>query len=1317
MAGLILAGVGSWIGAGFGGTILGLSGAVIGQAIGAVVGNAIDQYLFAPTIKTSQEGPRLETANVMTSVESINITRGYGRFKVAGNVIWASRLSEEVVKETTQQRSKGGGVQTTTTAYNYYANFAVGLCEGKIMTVHRVWADGKLLDLTKYTYRIYKGTETQVPDSLIETKEGAGNVPAYRGLAYIVFENMLINDFGNRIPQLAFEVTRPVTRSDNNGVGDLITGVNLIPGTTEFGYDPNVIQQVIYEGNEITERRVENAHSGDGQSDWKHALDQLAINLPNCNIVTFVVTWFGDDLRIGNCTIKPKVENSTKQTDPISWQVAGLTRAGAGVISTFDGYSAFGGTPNDLSVYRAILDLKARGYEVMFYPFIIMDVPPDNTLPNPYSDNAAGVGQSVYPWRGRITCSPAPGFVGTVDKTAAAATQVNNFLGTATAAQFSGSGGVVSYSGAAEWSYRRFILHMAELCKQAGGVDHFVIGTEMVGATAIRADAANNYPFVTGLQSLAAQVAAKLPASKLGYAADWSEYHSHRPGNEIRFNMDPLWADANIDFIGIDNYLPLSDWRDSTTHQDYLDGWSSVYDLNYLKANVEGGEYYDWYYATATDRLNQVRTPIQDLAYSKPWVYRQKDIKSWWSNAHYNRDASGVESGSPTPWAAQSKPVIFTEYGCPAIDKGTNQPNVFYDPKSSESAVPYFSAGGRDDEIQRQYIRAMRGYWKDNTKNPLSGVYGGRMVDGARMSYWSYDARPWPTFPMDGDTWADQSNWQYGHWISGRIDTVYIPDLLAKLAEDYNVTATYDFSRAYGSCDGFVLSSKTSFRSTVEPLATLYMFDIIESGATLKAVSQQESQSVVTVTLDDIGEASDNEEPVVFTRSQSSELPVGISVRFTDIFKDYEMAAVSQFREVVNAESEPSSDTPLVIDYSRAQQMVDRLLYSAWAKRTTGEFALLPEFLYLEGGDVVTIDANGFNRPMRLESVVDGAYRRISARSFDPGIFQPGGGPSRTQRAVSDNVAVAAILEFLDLPMLLSTAVPHQPYVAAYLVPWPEVNVFKSSTNSNYGLSATLSSPTIIGETTAAFGAGQPDLWDYANELKVKLYSGELETLDELSVLNGANAIAVENSVGGWEIVQFVNAQLTGTRSYTLTKLLRGRLGTEDAIETSIPLGARVVVLESTLQQLPINLGELNKPTYFKYGPADRDIGDPTYKSSTQTFIGRGLKPYSPVHVTSATDGSGNITIFWVRRTRINGDSWDYVTDVPLNEAYEKYEIDILNGSNVVVRTLTMTSATSVVYTAANQSADGISVPFNVNIYQMSDQIGRGIARRTTING
>ncbi|RMH22088.1 MAG: hypothetical protein D6698_01865, partial [Gammaproteobacteria bacterium] len=399
------------------------------------------------------------------------------------------------------------------------------------------------------------------------------------------------------------------------------------------------------------------------------------------------------------------------------------------------------------------------------------------------------------------------------------------------------------------------------------------------------------------------------------------------------------------------------------------------------------------------------------------------------------------------------------------------------------------------------------------------------------------------------------------------------------------------------------------------------------------------------------------------------------------------------------------------------QQLVDRLLYSAWAKRTTAEFGVLPEFVYLEAGDVITINAMGFTRDMRLETVADGAFRRLTARSFDAGIFEGGGGEGRTQPINIQPVASSVIFAIMDLPTLRSTDTPFQPYAAAYINPWPEVNIYKSITTSNYGLDTTLIAPAVIGETTDPFNSGVTDVWDNANELKVQIYSGSLSTLTEESVLNNGNALAIENSSGGWEILQFVNATATGTDTYTLTKLLRGQLGTEDNMEDALPAGARVVLIDTTLQQVQLGLNDVGREYYYKYGPADKDIGDSTYITIQKTMNGRGLRPFSPVHI-RAVDNGGDWDITWIRRDRLGADGWDYVTDIPMSEATESYEVDIMAGvgSSTVVRTLSVTGSTTVTYTAAQQSADGVTGPTDVIVYQMSDQVGRGTGRRTTID-
>src|SRR3954454_12172765 len=172
------------------GSVFGPLGAILGRAAGAIAGGFIDAELFgAPTRRA--EGPRLDDLRVMGSTEGAGIPRVWGRMRVAGEVIWATNF-EEVISTRSEGGGKGAGSgpKTKVPQYEYFANFAVALAEGPIARVGRVWADGKLFDLSGLTRRFYGGDEDQEPDSLIAAKEGSDAAPAYRGTAYVVFESM-----------------------------------------------------------------------------------------------------------------------------------------------------------------------------------------------------------------------------------------------------------------------------------------------------------------------------------------------------------------------------------------------------------------------------------------------------------------------------------------------------------------------------------------------------------------------------------------------------------------------------------------------------------------------------------------------------------------------------------------------------------------------------------------------------------------------------------------------------------------------------------------------------------------------------------------------------------------------------------------------------------------------------------------------------------------------------------------------------------------------------------------------------------------------
>lgn len=535
-----------------------------------------------------------------------------------------------------------------------------------------------------------------------------------------------------------------------NPVKDLLSGVAMLPSTGEFVYSvtPSTYSPTV--GDDV----VQNVNVPDAdETDFVLSVRHLRSRLPQLEWVSLVVSWFGDDLRIGECTIRPKAEYTTGASAPDDWLVAGLERADATVPSTYEGALAYGGTPSDKSVIEGILHLKEQGLKVMFYPFILMDIEEGNGLTDPYGEAE----QAPYPWRGRITYNDD----GAVDAGVTAA--VTAFMGACTVDDFAQNEEAVDYTGPDEWSFRRMILHYANLCEIAGGVDAFCIGTEMRGLTQARS-AVNTFPAVTALITLLEEVKEIVgDETEVTYAADWTEVVPYQPQDatgDVLHPLDPLWSHDDCAFVGIDNYVPLSDWR-SGVHED--DGYGSIYNTQYLKDNIEGGEGFDFYYASDADRTSNTRTsPISN------WHYRFKDHRSWWTEDHFDRIAT-VWSVTPTAWVPESKRIVYTEYGCAAIDKGTNQPNKFLDPKSSESTAPYFSTEARDDLIQRKYYEAMVTYWTPaEGNNPVSSVTGEYMIDTTMMFAWAWDGRPYPWFPALDTTWADSANYAAGHWLMGR---------------------------------------------------------------------------------------------------------------------------------------------------------------------------------------------------------------------------------------------------------------------------------------------------------------------------------------------------------------------------------------------------------------------------------------------------------------------------------------------------------------------------------------------------------------------
>ena len=1244
MATLALSLAGQFVGGFVGGPV----GATIGRALGALAGSALDGLLFG-----EKQTPTGSDIRLQGSSEGGAVPRLYGWSRISGNIIWAREL-ELLGGE--NAGAKGFGQDQDEDVVG--ASFAVAFCEGEVHRLGRIWADGQLLDTQGLTLRFYRGTEDQLPDGLIEATQG-GVAPGYRGLCYLVVEQLPLNRFGNRIPHLSVELCRVV--------GDLepdIRAVTVIPGATEFGYDP--VPRVRMSGPGQT--LGENTHVSAFVSDWTASIDELTALCPNLEHVALVVAWFGNDLRCGHCAIGPRVEAAERTVLGADWSVMGLGRGDVPVVSSHEGGAAYGGTPSDASVLAAIADLKARGLSVTLYPMVMMDVPVGNGLPDPYG----GTEQAAYPWRGRITCHPAPGRPGSPDQTAAAAVQVATFAA----------------------SYRQMVLHYAGLAVAAGGGDTLIIGSELRGLTTVRG-ADNSFPFVSHLVTLAADVRAVVGAGTvLTYAADWSEYSGYQPGGgEKFFHLDPLWASADIDAVGIDNYMPLADWRDGQGHADAALS-ASGYDLDYLKGNIAGGEGYDWFYASDADRHAQIRTPITDGAHGEPWLWRFKDIRGWWSHTHHDRPG-GVRNPSPTAWVPGSKRVLLTELGCGAVDKGANQPNIFGDPKSAESGRPHFSSGMPDPLIQRQVLRAHQAWWREPANNPDG------MVDINRMYLWTWDARPYPAFPARTDVWADGPNHRSGHWLTGRLGGMASDELAKAIAADHGVTLSAE--PAAPLVGGLVLGTATTGREALEPLMSAGGLSLRNraEGLHLGVVRRGEAVMLDAEALATTGEGA----TMGRRRGDPAEAPGRLALTYLDRERDYLVGTVTALSRADGPLA--GETTAMTLDASGARLAAERMLDARSGQRETLDFSLPPSALALEPGDLVEVQGLS-EGPFEIAEIRDGVARRITARTLPSG--------TSVTTGIDRPLAAGAGPAVRSLPHVVVAHLPPQPadparsrlVVAAYAQPWPgSVQLVDDATGA---LAANLSRRGLLGTVATPMQSGPTGVWDNGNVIEVTLLAGHLSSADPLAVLSGSNRLAIEADTGGWEVIGFAQAELVSAGRYRLTRLLRGlegtTIGTADVGKAVMVLGARTVTL-------PVEQGWLGEVRDFRVYAGAADIEGVAL--AVATGVAPAL-PLSPVHLRAVRAESGDIALRWTRRSRADGDGWG-AAESPLEHVPEGYRLTIFDGA-LAVRTLD-TAGPAALYTSGEQVIDfgAPSGAFAFTVSQVSPVLGAGHAPQGEFHG
>ena len=653
--------------------------------------------------------------------------------------------------------------------------------------------------------------------------------------------------------------------------------------------------------------------------------------------------------------------------------------------------------------------------------------------------------------------------------------------------------------------------------------------------------------------------------------------------------------------------------------------------------------------------------------------------------------------------------------GCPAIDKGPNQPNAFSDPKSSEDALPYFSSGGRSDTAQARFLQAQLDHWNpagafyEAGANPVSSEYGGRMVDLSRICLWAWDARPFPAFPIRMDEWADGGNWHRGHWLNGRLSDVQGSDLVAAILADHGLAGA-ETGGVGGCVSGYVIDAPTTARAALEPYAALHGVAIHDENGTL-VFRDEAAGGVLPI---EIGEMVVEEAGTVLerTRVPEHELPRAAELAYVDPFQNYQAAMARSADPSLPDGKDQTLGFPGCMDGGSASALLADWVGRKRAARERIDFAVPASLVDVTTGSLVFLPNAAAGSEYLVTQIELGFTRRVSARRIAraaPTPWRPGETVSTLSRP---SIAGAPHVVMLDLPLMSGGAATQDQFrIAAFASPWRGQAAYNSPEASGFSHASNVNTTATIGELIHPLSSGPTGRLDRSNSVTVALYHGALASVSNTHFLNGANAAAIRADNGEWEIVQFRSAQEISPSTWRLSELLRGQNGTEDAVEAGASPGAAFVLLNDAVARAGLAPEQAGLPVNWRIGPAGQDFGSPSFVQMTQVGGVRARLPLAPVHLRIDRTPNGDARVRWKRRGRLGADSW-LAEDIPLGEENERYRIEVAAAGGAVRRTAEVEEP-NWTYGAAQISTDFPDLPaaIEVTVRQISAVAGAGLPR------
>lgn len=528
---------------------------------------------------------------------------------------------------------------------------------------------------------------------------------------------------------------------------------------------------------------------------------------------------------------------------------------------------------------------------------------------------------------------------------------------------------------------------------------------------------------------------------------------------------------------------------------------------------------------------------------------------------------------------------------------------------------------------------------------------------------------------------------------------------------------------------GYAIGNARSAISAIQPLMIAYPFDACDHDGTLRFTPRSRSP-IVTIPEEDMGaRAPDSQRQATFPieRIPNYELPSESSVTYSDPANAYQPGTQISIRSEGDAQTKLNNSLPLTFTAKEAKAIADRLLSEGWLSRDQ----IRPVFLsskydFLQPGDIFAGPVPGGYAPYRIleKTRGDNGIIELTVLKEDRTAYEgdaPGADPFVNEQQPPD-------YEY-TLPYLFNAPImaPNEDNSGFSFtldspgIDWPFGDLYRSTDNtSTWDFAVRSTSRGRIAYLTDVLDVGPSDLWDRTNVIGIAMFAGDTavapeSVTEEVLLANPTKNLlwvgAADGSVG--ELIQYATVAQQSDGRYLLSNLLRGRRATEYAIAMHGTDETAVFIPDSSTGSLDYGVGDWGLMRFYMALSASEDLesGAPLFQF---TGTGERLKPRSPVLPSGSRDGTSNLTVDWVRRTRLFAPPMGY-GPTPLGEAFESYELDIIVAGNVVRTIAALTD--QAYYSAADQTVDGITPgnPVSGKIYQLSATFGRGHAADFTV--